>query len=77
MGRNETPMSDTIQVPRTPPEALLRSMATRYRHDFGLDADDASPMSSGFTEAERESLLRTMRQLYEEATGQGFYRFKE
>ena len=60
-------------LPKDPPEQLLRSMAMRFRHDFGIDADDNSPMSCGFTEREREALLRTMAQLYEEVSGQGFY----
>lgn len=69
-------MSDTVQVPRVPPEALLRSMAMRYRHDFGLEVDDHSPMTCGTTKEERAAILRVMAQLYEEATGQGFYRIQ-
>lgn len=68
-------MSDTIQVPKTPPPGLLASMALRYRHDFGLEVDDHSPMSCGVTPDERAAILRVMAQLYEEATGQGFYKF--
>lgn len=65
---------DTIQVPKEPPAGLLYSMALRYRHDFGIDKDpEGGPLQCGVTPAERESLLRTMQQLYEEATGQGFY----
>ena len=47
-----------------PDPALLNSMALRYRHDFGLIED----------EREREAILTTMRQLWEEVVGFGFYR---
>ncbi len=47
----------------SPDPALIDSMAMRYRHDFGL-----------LPENERESIRTTMRQLWEEATGRGFYR---
>ncbi len=67
-------MSDSVLVPRVPSRAHLVSMAMRYRHDFGIELDDTSPMSCGMTDAERESILRIMAQLYEEATGQGFYK---
>ena len=62
-----------IQVPKDPPEALLVSMAYRYRHDFGLESDGFT----GVTPGERTMILLTMRQLYEEATGQGFYKISE
>lgn len=69
-------MSDTIKVPVKPPHALLYSMALRYRHDFGLTkTPEDGPLSSGVTAQEKESILRLMTQLYEEATGQGFYQF--
>ena len=63
----------TVVVPRRPPMARLVSMATRYRHDFGLDKDPSSPLSAGLTDKERQVILEMMRQIYEEATGQGFY----
>lgn len=56
-------MGDLILVPKTPSAACLSNMAMRYRHDFGLLDQDM-----------QESCLITMRQLYEEATGQGFYK---
>lgn len=62
-------------LPKDPPIGLLNSMALRYRHDFGLDADDTSPMSCGTTPAERDAILRVMRQLYEEVSGHGFYQW--
>jgi len=64
-------------LPKEPPAGLLRSMALRYRHDFGLDADDSSPMSGGLTDAERQALLTTMHQLYEEVSGHGFFKWPE
>ena len=54
--------SGWLRVPATPPDALLASMAMRYRHDFGL-----------LDSATQEGLKTSMRQLYEEATGQGFF----
>lgn len=52
-------------IQKEPPAGLLASMATRYRHDFGL-----------LSAEEQEALLRIMRQLYEEVAGQGFYRWE-
>jgi hypothetical protein len=49
--------------PVEPDPALIYSMAMRYRHDFGL-LDDR----------ERDSICTTMRQLWEEVVGLGFYR---
>ena len=63
-----------VTVPVEPTPALLVSMAMRYRHDFGIDTDDSSPMSCGLTDRERESILNTMRQIHEEVVGKGFYR---
>ena len=64
-------------LPKEPPAGLLWSMAMRLRHDFGLDADDNSPMACGFTPAEREVMLADMRKLYEEVSGHGFFRWKD
>lgn len=60
-------------LPKAPPPGLIDSMCLRYAHDFYLDADDTSPIASGWTEEEREGLRRTMRQLYEEVSGHGFF----
>ena len=46
-----------------PDPRLLRSMAVRYRHDFGL-----------LSEGEQASILVTMEQLWEEVVGLGFYK---
>jgi len=56
------PPRPAVSLPEQPPAELLASMAMRYRLDFGLLA-----------ERERETVMRQMSQLYEEATGQGFY----
>lgn len=46
-----------------PDPALIDSMALRYRHDFGL-----------LDERTKESIRVTMRQLWEEVVGIGFYK---
>lgn len=45
-----------------PDPELIDSMAMRYRHDFGLLED-----------RQKESIRTTMRQLWEEVAGRGFY----
>ena len=47
-----------------PDPDLLDSMAMRYRHDFGL-----------LDSKHQAAILSTMRQLWEEVVGLGFYRF--
>lgn len=47
----------------TPDPKLIDSMAMRYRHDFGL-----------LTESEKESIRITMKQIWEETAGLGFYK---
>lgn len=64
-------------LPKVPPPGLLWSMALRLRHDFGVDADDTSPMASGFTPEEREVVLRDMRRLYDEVAGSGFFNWED
>lgn len=46
-----------------PDPMLINSMAMRYRHDFGL-----------LDEREQNSIRTTMRQLWEEVVGLGFYK---
>lgn len=46
-----------------PNPVLIDSMASRYRHDFGM-----------LDSAEQESIRVTMRQLWEEVVGLGFYK---
>lgn len=63
-------------LPEAPPESLLYSMALRYRHDFGLEKPEgAGALQAGCTPSERAAILATMRQLYEEVAGHGFYRW--
>jgi len=63
------------QLPKEPPPGLLWSMAMRLHHNFGIDADDSSPMSGGWTERDRERVLVDMRRLYDEVAGHGFYQW--
>jgi len=48
---------------QTPDPKLIDSMAMRYRHDFGL-----------LEEPQKESIRTTMKQLWEEVVGLGFYK---
>lgn len=64
------------QAPKPPSLGLLMSMAIRSDHALGMPGyyDQALTRSSNTTHAQRlESTIREMRQLYEEATGVGFY----
>jgi hypothetical protein len=70
------------QMPKEPPPGLLMSMAIRFDHGLGVPGyyDQHRHMAvicdvpPGPTHAQRlESTLRTMRQLYEEVSGHGFY----
>jgi hypothetical protein len=53
-----------------PTDALINSMCLRYDHSFGLP--DGDPY--GLTKEQKESIRRTMYQLWEEVAGVGFYR---
>ena len=55
-------VQDRVLVPTEPTDALLASMAMRYRHDFGLMHAD-----------EQQFYMRQMRQLHEEVVLRGFY----
>lgn len=62
-------------VPLEPTQGLLISMALRDDHGFlsaGPDEADG-PLLVGPTQAERETRLRSMRQLHEEVVGTGFH----
>jgi hypothetical protein len=48
---------------QTPDSKLIDSMAMRYRHDFGL-----------LDEEEKEAIRTTMKQIWEEVVGLGFYK---
>jgi hypothetical protein len=64
------------ELPKEPPPGLLMSMAIRYDHGLGCPGYyDSFPRFEGDGHQKRlESTLRTMRQLYEEVSGQGFYK---
>ena len=51
-------------LPRNPPVGLLESMAMRSNHAFGL-----------LEESEKKVHLTTMKQIYEECSGHGFYKW--
>jgi hypothetical protein len=54
----------TPAQPRQPDPALIESMCMRYRHDWGLLDDEQT----------KEATRTTMRQLWEEVVGLGFYK---
>jgi len=61
-------------VPKEPSRGRLISMAIRHNHAFLINPDpSATWWSSGVKPEHRESILRNMKQLYEEAIGEGFY----
>ena len=65
-------------LPKEPPPGLLMSMAIRYDHALGCPGYyDQQQLfgEKGPSHSQRlESTLTTMRQLYEEVSGHGFYR---
>ena len=67
-----------VTVPKTPTDGLINSMCMRMHHDFGCDRQEFETggikISAGWTPEEREALASTMRQLYEEVVGEGFYK---
>lgn len=63
-------------LPKEPPPALIESMCVRYSHDFHLDKYPDQLIGCGWTPEERDGLRRTMRQLYEEVSGHGFFRWE-
>lgn len=68
---------ERLKLPKEPPEGLLMSMALRWDHALGCPGyyDEMSFGSHvGTPHAERlKSTLSSMRQLYEEVSGHGFY----
>ena len=60
-------------LPKDPPPGLLMSMAIRYDHALGCSGHYDS-VGEGEHEKRLQSVLTTMRQLYEEVSGHGFYR---
>lgn len=70
-------LSNTPALPKKAPLGLLVSMAIRYDHGLGVPGYYDQQMLAGMdgiTHAQRfASTLRTMRQIYEEVSGNGFY----
>lgn len=67
---------DMVLVPKSPSIGRLISMAIRDDHGLGVEGyyDNLFFRHEGATHAQRmEAAITRMRQLYEEATGQGFY----
>lgn len=71
-------VTPTVTVPAEPSMGRLMSMAIRYDHALGLpgyyDSVVFGARPPGTHARRLESTLVTMRQLYEEAVGLGFYR---
>lgn len=44
---------------------IITSMCYTWRHDFGLDKQDDSPLTAGMTEEERQYLWDKMAQIYD------------
>lgn len=66
----------TPQLPKDPPLGLLMSMAIRYDHALACPGYYDQPLlaTSGVTHAQRlEITIGSMRQLYEEISGHGYY----
>lgn len=66
-----------LALPKEPPIGLLMSMALRLDHALGCPGyyDQEFLAMPGVSHARRvEVALENMRKLYEEVTGQGFYR---
>lgn len=73
--RSEIKLNSMKLVPAIPSYEHLKSMAIRFDHGLGTDGYyDTSPIQFGESHAVRlENTINTMRQLYEEAVGEGFY----
>jgi hypothetical protein len=76
LGSSNKTKSCLTDLPNTPSPGLLMSMALRYDHALGIPGYyDDLPIQLGMSHDERlKSTLSMMRQLYEEISGQGFYR---
>lgn len=78
---NENPAASDLSasagypLPKTPPDALLHSMAIRYDHALGCDGyyDTWPDAEEGEHERRYQAAITTMRQLYEEVSGYGFF----
>ena len=66
-----------MNLPKDPPPGLLMSMAIRYDHALGCEGyydQELFGNKPGEHQRRLEATLRTMRQLYEEVSGYGFYK---
>lgn len=51
---------------QTEVDKLIYDMCMTYRHDFGLNKDpNDPPWVAGMTDIERQGLIKTMRQIFE------------
>ena len=66
-------------LPKDPPQGLLESMAVRYDHGLGCEGYYDQPLYDSYPSHQEkwDSTLVTMRQLYEEVSGHGFYQWKK
>lgn len=62
-----------MALPKEPPPGLLMSMVIRYDHALALPGY-YDMLGEGEHEKRLRATLATMRQLYEEVSGFGFYR---
>ena len=46
-------------------ESIISNMCMTWRHDYGLQKSDSSPLSSGMTDEERKALWRDMAQIFD------------
>jgi hypothetical protein len=74
----EPPPRRRSALPKDPPLGLIMSMAIRYDHGLGVpgyyDGELMRAISGGLTHKQRLlAAMATMRQLYEEVSGHGFY----
>lgn len=50
---------------KTKRDEIILSMCYALRHDYGLQKEGNSPLTSGMTEAERKALWANMQQIYD------------
>jgi len=62
-----------ILVPEIPEDERIESMCVRFDHGHGIKRCIPAMETDEEFKNRQEYNRRTMRQLYEEATGQGFY----
>lgn len=68
---------ETVNIPVDPPLGLLISMALRYDHSLGdrsYYTHNIQPFSKITWERKMNDTINLMRQVYEEVSGNGFYK---